>query len=154
MKKAVSLILALVLCLGLCACTAEPKETEPAGVELTLDNYDDYLEINVEDDYHQIEGNRRGLSFIADVTGVSSNYNYDNVTVKVRIHGSYQYVNLVGAVHYWTNEYNLTIEIDTNIAGNGQKESTQCRAPSGCGIAGYADFQYEIIEVSGTVSPV
>ena len=38
MKKVVSLMLALLMCLSLCACGSK-------GITLTLDNYDDYISV-------------------------------------------------------------------------------------------------------------
>ena len=63
MKKATSLLLALILCLSLCACgsgnnvpetTETPTITEPqyTTVEITIDNWQDYFEIVSIDDWH------------------------------------------------------------------------------------------------------
>ena len=60
MKKTISLLLAIILCLSLCACSDGTKA--PAEVELTVDNINEYLAF--EFDYSKVERESKiGLSF-------------------------------------------------------------------------------------------
>ena len=104
MKKAISIMLVLVMCLSLCSCAGETKSNE---IKLTLDNYDDYLDFSayvygtqeketakdywlgayynsgklVENDFYT------GYSGSLSAKVVAPNYNFHNVTVKIRFTG-------------------------------------------------------------------
>jgi len=106
MKKTLSLILALVLCLGLCACGN--TQTMPDGVQLTTENYSDYMKIDASVGYHDfIEGDyiwfgllgssgykQASKVFSTKVGGrictseVAPNYNYKDVKITVKFTGT------------------------------------------------------------------
>ena len=182
MKKALSLILALVLCLGLCACAAEPKETEPAGVELTLDNYTNYLNIDaswyrsIQDEhqyttqFHEVVGEYATKDFVramcakVEVTGASTNFNYNSI----KIVGEYQVSGLAWmAINNSISkdvqgfEVVIPIEIMLNIAGDGSAYA-EFVLPDNLVITSHGSLydtdeeindEFKIIEISGTVSP-
>lgn len=100
MKRAISLILALVLCLGLSGC-------KDSGIELTLDNYDDYLSISagiactnkVEGQYVWYGAYSNGNRFVEtylysslygffESRNLAPNFSYSDVKVTVRYSGT------------------------------------------------------------------
>lgn len=132
MKKLISLILALVMCGSLCACGEKSN-----AIELTLDNYADYLYIwesvrshdqvraqfydeNLQDVhcYDKADG-------YACIEGTSTNYDYCNVEVTLLFVITYQTLdpNEMGWVgHHWVKDHTFSkeITIKCNIGGNGE----------------------------------
>lgn len=183
MKKALSLLLALVLCLGLCfslsACGS--KDIEPTkDIELTLDNYKDYLEIRTYVSYgddvsadtvsfYDMYGKRCGASQAgsyftlgASVEGVSPNFMYGDIVIEVKATGKYVACKPKDAETSIILEdtFTLSINCDLNVSGSGSGESTekytipgQMVAPSML-YAHTSEFTYEIVSISGTITPV
>ena len=70
MKKLISIVLCIVSILSLSACGAD-KETEYERIQLTKDNYSDYININVYvDDYSFIVSEQTDLSKRYDISVV------------------------------------------------------------------------------------
>ena len=102
MKKTISILLVLVTCLSMCACAAETKSN---GIELTLDNYEQYLDVSASayirkeyEGYSFVIGRSGAYDFITDdfgqniygsvsVKGLSQNFNYSNIKIEVEITG-------------------------------------------------------------------
>jgi len=124
MKKIVSLMLALLMCLSLCACTKE------VGEELTLENYEDYLVI---DDNHHLDGEQEygNLSDIVSnfqIKGVSTNHIYKGVEVDFSLKAAY-YVDDDGPnsnyLGYTDKTIDKTITVSCNVAGDGSAINTE-----------------------------
>lgn len=121
MKK---LVCFLLLLLVLCGC---------GGKKLTIDNCEDYLEITgtykadkFPDTYGQPRGFCQGVGGTINVEGASSNYDYEDVVITIRItgigmfdseHNSYGSSTLEG--HGTTREKSIDLPIKLNVAGKG-----------------------------------
>ena len=180
MKRALSLFLALTLCLSLCfglsACGGK-------GTKLTLDNYDDYLKIrpyivlphdiacNSAHSFTAIDGAGCMVedysSYICigvKVEGISENFSYSDITLEVKATGRYMAVdpnNTSTSLKTVTLTQTLSqyIECKLDISGNGTGKSTgKASVPNGLVIPYHSfhsstDFSFEIVKISGTVSP-
>ena len=164
MKKIISLLLALVLCLGLCACSSSSNE-----IELTPDNASKYLNIYVsivKDHSKEVEhdseigwlGNCWDVQCVTK--GASSNFNYNDIYIKAKITITYTRYKDAGYIYNHFDEYDTQtvtryVEITPDIAGNGLVNL----APLDLGDYyatnenGKMQKTVEIIEISGTVSP-
>ena len=181
MKKAVSIILALVMCLSMCACAGGTKTKE---IELTLDNYDDYLKIwpYISLPHDIARSNTRYFdamdgtgcivmdysSYICigvSVKGISDNFSYSDITLEVKATGRYiavdqnQAYNSCHTTVYQNQTFSQYIECKLDIAGDGTGISTgKVRVPGGLVIPYHSahpstDFTFEIVKISGTVTP-
>ena len=181
MKKAISILLVLVMCFGLCACS----ETESDGIKLTLDNYDDYLEF-----YAGVHGTQKketdkdywlgayssGYKFVHDdfytayygsvgTEVVAPNFNFYNVTVKVRFTGKVLTI-LENSDHmspttvYHDIDFEDTFEL--NVGGTVKHKNAKIvNLPTNMLILSQLsdkyngkyniDINWEIVEISGTV---
>lgn len=180
MKKAISLIIVFVLCLGLCACNDN-------STKLTLDNYDDYLNISayvygtqeVETDKNYWFGAYyKGNKFVEDnfysgyygglsTKVVAPNYNFHNVTVKIRFTGKVLTVlensdPYNPTTRYHSIDFEETFEL--NIGGTVKKGvGSTIKLPQNMLILDYGSYNYDhkydiqadwkIVEISGTVTP-
>lgn len=181
MKKAVSFILAIILCLSMCACSAKSNE-----IELTLDNYDDYLKINIALN-HPNDVKPKCKKFIGAngsiytdgsfssylaldvrVEGVSSNFLYSDIVIVVRANGKHLVCDtssgLNGFSAYDTNwhavTFTHTVKCNLDIAGSGKgideekfSVSNNIAFPTAVAAGGYM-FDYEIVSIQGKVTPV
>ena len=126
-KKQMKRIVAALLCMVmvcLVACCSSCSEPEDQGIELTLENYDDYFEV---DGNVKAGSTTRCMSndewvYLCDslkcdlsISG-NSNYEYKDVTIGVRF---YHYQPLVG-----TLVSEETVYINLNLAGNGETTCT------------------------------
>lgn len=165
MKKLLVIFMAAVLCLSLCACnsgnntnSAETTELNDGRIELTLDNYEQYLDVdgwaavNFDDD--------NILDVSGSVKGVSDNFNYYDVTVTLTIRGKYNlssYIRYIGgkidSVHpEQTKTFGRGLEItNVNISGNGSAgiEIENLRSI----VRGSIEVDFEVKSVSGYVVP-
>ncbi len=116
MKKALFLILALVMCLSLCACgsgSGTSENPQNKGTPLTIDNYENYLNVSVsahasKDDTHlpvsvKKHNNGKGMELPngyawelypllyvnTSVNGASTNFNYMDVELTIKVSGEY-----------------------------------------------------------------
>lgn len=98
------------------------------AINLTMDNYKDYFKTQI---------SRSDKTYI-DVRAVSSNFNYEDVEVKVKINGIY---------NNSTNEpYSEIKNVKCNISGNGNEL---------IGNDGdIKDLAFEVLEVKGKIKPV
>jgi len=181
MKKVLAMLLTFAMCLGMCACGGAQKDDD--SIELTIGNYNDYLDINMtianyvdpEDPYayyyptdiKNSHGDIVGygyteVKFGFEVEGVSSNYNYNDVVITGRFNGDYE------GFSFWWDENDDYISIDepfefditvkTNIAGNGDNFyilEMDGNHPKGHYYTSkdYFKCDFEVVEVSGTVTP-
>lgn len=106
MKRTISLILVLVMCLSLCACGGEGA-TKSNEIDLTLDNYTNYMKIRGSvgsADFIEIDSIWFGrysqsyklchtyfatsLSSWISTDDIASNYNYNNVKITIKFTGT------------------------------------------------------------------
>lgn len=189
MKKVISLILALVLCLSLCACgtpgnptevpettvpeTTIPETTAAKGTPLTLDNYDSYLTIKVsayskEDGDHvrfsvqqynfgygmKIPGGYTWylyplLGVNANIKGASSNFNYYDVEVKVKVSVTYESGDPYTGDWKAPETFEKVFTIKCNIGGEGSNGET-------IDLGKYLhddmlEYKWEVVEITGYV---
>lgn len=181
MKKALSLILALVLCLSLCAC----GETKSNEIELTLDNYADYLRIRVyvnggrdlpadNVSFYDMNGKLCSASEVSsyftigcNVEGVSSNFTYSDIVIEVKATGKYIACNRDKKGHFGELESSIanaffthSVVCDLDVSGTGKGSGTEKYIiPDNLVMpemlyAHSKEFECEIISVSGTVKPI
>lgn len=168
MKKALSLILALVLCLSLCAC--DNSDANSDEVKLTLENYSKYLSIKAKvgnpDIFDggvklmhdvPIEGGARSFVYTyfnitLGVEGVSTNFNYNDLSITVRFSGTYKTYD--DAAREWDSGNKLDAELTAkcNIAGEGSA-STKFYPDGGYVLQEKANVGWEVVAISGTVTP-
>ena len=182
MKKVLSLILALLMCLSLCACAGETKSN---AIELTPDNYDDYLKININLNHPKDAGKNKRyvgpkgeiqsdgsfssyLSLDVSVEGVSSHFLYSDIVIVVRAKGSHLICEtsrgLNGFSAYDTDwlpvVFTHKVRCNLDIAGSGKgideekySVSDNIVFPTAFAAGGF-DFDYEIVSIEGKVTPV
>ena len=181
MKKAISIMLVLAIFLGMCACGADTKSNE---IELTLDNYDDYLKIsaytilshdskpNTARYFDAMDGvgcavtdYSSYMSLGVSVKGLSANFLYSDITLEVRATGKFIAVdknNAYNSTHtsvYFNETFSQYIECKLDVSGNGNGQSTGKFSVPGDLVIPYhsfypsTDFSFEIVKISGTVSP-
>lgn len=183
MKKAISILLVLVMCLSMCAC----GETETNEIKLTLDNYDDYLnisagvhgveEVETDKDYW-LGAYYQGYKYVHDkfytaycgsvsTKVVAPNYNFHDVTLKIRFTGKVLAVMENSDPKSPTTMYhNIGFEdtFELNVGGTVKnKEALIIDLPENTLILSQWSDEYngkyniqitwEIVEISGTVSP-
>ena len=175
MKKAISILLVLVLCLSMCACGGTSKE-----IKLTTENIEDYLDFEFamysDGDYEKIiyhvwrpdknsyyQTSQLGTRAVCllKVAGVSQNYNYSDISVTIRITGKYAALKKSdvsnggwGKYQYEYFTYNTpTIQLDLNVSGIGESKFYY-QIPNNLYAYGLFEYDYEIIEVTGTIAPL
>ena len=123
MKRIIALVLIIAMCFPLGACSIVFNKTK-----LTLDNFDKYLKIN-----YVCEGtgdsvtDRNSIVCFPEiligfsVAGASPNFNYNDIVIEIEFSGTY------GAFEKYlynpepvNNTFNITITVETDIAGNGE----------------------------------
>lgn len=171
MKKLLSMLLICTMMFCLAAC-GKSKD-----IELTLDNYDDYLKIEVNsyaygDMYGVSEGVKvsdttYALMFYGDINGnayvkgASTNFNYNDVKIKVKLSGEYESYKfdtyMLGSFAESENgTYEMIFELDTNISGDSEQFNVEYALPDGYVTHNHLLYNtnVEVIEISGTVTPV
>ena len=155
MKKLIALLLALVMCLSLCACGGKSNE-----VELTSENYATYLNISSSHSHTgtatimMIDGGKSPVCYpeasgVIKVVGVSSNYDYNNLVIKVKATATYDtYTGSIDSKRTGTSTDEVTISCD--IAGNGSESFTIFNDTS-CKVDVYSiNIDWEVVSISGT----
>lgn len=178
MKRIIALVLAAIFCLlTFCAC-GEKKEDDKGDsnkIQLTTENYKTYLDVNVEvvgggKDYPNMFDSDpicySAIDAIATVKGASSNYNYENVVITIKVSGEYEHMSGLSAYDWPSTDGKKPINMEdivitTNIAGNGEGRSSMNVVDN---FDGYGDYdvarmdwtypKYEVVSVSGYVVPV
>lgn len=160
MKRAISILLVLVMCLSMSICLNGCA----GGTKLSLSNYKTYMSINIHDKYISkgvqvgYWGNQTRnthLYFEVLSSGESANHNYNNVKIKIRIYGSYGLADLksISDSPDETKSFEIFVTLEPNISGltvggvDSQKISGDGKAIVSC------NFQYEVVSISGTVTP-
>ena len=159
MKKALSLLLALVLCLSLCAC----EKSNSNHIVLTKDNIETYF--NIRAGVSEIYGLAEDYEVYASLEGVSDNFNYENISVTFKIRRNARCFKSTpdsslppAQWTQWDHEipYEAELTVTTNIAGEGQTAYKFMEKEITCSEHNQsAEFQrntlssWEIIAVSG-----
>lgn len=156
------------------------KEYDSLGIKLTKDNYEKYLNISCsqtlkgELDYGEVMGASHigssvytAIDISLSVSAKSQNYDYNDVIVEVKITGYYVPLtanvvrrigwNLTMEEYYYDNmnPIDITLTATTDIVGSGEDVKTielqdeQFLLDNSVEISGY-----EIVSVSGTMTPV
>ena len=159
MKKAISILLVFIMTLSICMSL-----TACGGTKLTLDNYENYLTLDVSISYKQKSvsvgywGMRDRTTHICGSVssqGVSQNFNYNDVKIKVRIYGTYGLTTLASTTYDAKSyhEFETFVEISPNISGT-TPEQIEGEKISGNGQAIVdVSYEYEIVSISGTITP-
>ncbi len=159
MKKALSLLLALVMCLSLAACG--DNETE-----LTLENYTNYLNISAiplftgKDWLMKPSGSPNSITcnskaeYQMTATGASSNYDYNNVVVTVKVTAIYNTFSGFEKTENVEVSKELTITCDIGGSGTGQVVIFEGREQSYQIEKNSLDVSWEVVSVSGTVARI
>lgn len=177
MKRALSLFLALTLCLPLCFSLSACGDK---NIKLTLDNYKDYFEIStyvvpgkdvpansfVFDDMNgkgcYAEHLSTYLAVGASVNGVSDKFTYSDIVVTVRVTGKFLMCTLDSNPRKYSVpavDFTLKVNCDLNVSGKGSGVSTEkYELPKnwvypGMLFATTTEFTYEIVSVSGSITP-
>ena len=153
---------------------ASTSNKNPNEIELTLDNYSKYLKIgawisnpsSTEGVNVQAFNSGNGIRYdggntyylfkyfyhSVTVKGVSSNFNYNDIVITIRFTGTYKTVTL--NTNEWTDggEVNTEVTIECNIAGNGSMRD-KLEGNGGYMHAEMSNIKYEIVAISGTVTP-
>ena len=173
-KRAITLTLVLVLVSVCCGCgtsTSKPDPT-PVGIPITMDNYKKYIEvsgISIENfgtkstihnylDKKETEfSGYEQIRFEAKISGVSTNFVYNDIKVTFRFEGSYDDYELF---IFDSDDVSLDIPfsfditIDANVAGGGSEffilETSTGRYTS----RDFFNSKANIVDVSGYVTPV
>ena len=167
MKKALSLFLALVLCLSLCACGTK-EEQKSDEIVLTAENLETY--IKVEQQYIQPVDtmsymDASELTIGVEINGTSTNFNYNDVSVTYKVSDTWECygisVNEGLATPCGREQYaEFTITVKADISGYGVARDTYPASEFACedhndAVNGLgSDYSWEIISVTGTLTPV
>lgn len=151
MKKIITLLITLFMCISLCSCGAN-------SISLTLDNYADYLDVSgsytMGGSPHKDKQHGTLYPEIItniDVEGVSSNYIYNNVEVLAKISGTYTEFPSPSEYYRGTEtDFDKTFSIKCNKAGNGSDNSSTKVSDYTGKI--YTDLSFDIISVSGSIT--
>ncbi len=172
-KKSMVILSVLILTLSILSGCGKSKD-----IELTLDNYEQYLNVsgstgttwdftsghayNVQhrDGLKRTDG---GTSFYIyrqilptfTVEGVSTNYNYNDIQITIRIYGDYTIYDAREVTVADTCSVDKEIVIDKiNVAGEGRYDEV-IELPEETGtIDDYVNLNWEVVGISGTVTPV
>ena len=168
MKKALSLMLALVMCLSLCACGNSGGSSDE--VTLTMENYSKYLSIDAavftpssSDAAVNLPNPAKFGDVITstvykyfnlrlNVEGVSTNFNYHDVSVTVRFFGKYQIYNRTAESYSIGNTLLAELTAECNIAGDGSS-LTEFYPDHGFVFERQPNVDWEIVAVSGSITP-
>lgn len=172
MKKIVALVLILVFMLSLVACggtTATEPTSVDNGIELTIDNYQKYFEIEYrtalsEKDSVYVTQTHKGSDgftigelypnayLYMSVKAVSNNYNYEDVVFVVKSTAKAEcYSGDNPLISEGYIDYELECKVECNVAGNGENTVYYTLPKLGYKIH---DQQYELVSVSGKLTPV
>ncbi len=163
MKKVTALALLLISLLALCSCGG-------SGTKLTKDNFTTYFKIDtgikgIGEPARASNGAYfayNTMKIVCNVNAISSNYNYSNVTVKIKLKGHYDYFDAAETYYAMKKvfidpsvNFEETLTINVDISGKGESNTNEFTMPDGKLITpGASDCftcDYEILSVTGTV---
>lgn len=148
MKKVLSVFLVIVMCFALAGCGEK-------NIQLTTSNYKDYLVLDLNYglggssyDIPSVGTVYNALSPNFKIYAASSNFIYNNVSVEIRVYGTFEAYSLIGS---YDKDFDETITIDCNVGGSGSYTSL-------LGLDGSTNMRslnlaYEVVYVYGSVTP-
>ena len=155
-KKLIAVCLTLVLSMSLFACSSnnsnDTSETKDNSIQLTIDNYKDYL--NVSGKVLPVDENANDYDNQAyaqiEVKGASTNFVYKDVTVEAKVTLNYEDLE---SEQYKSASKNVTVKC--NVAGDGSNtevidlgEDVETYVTDDH----YTTSSYEIVKVTGSVT--
>ena len=167
MKRIFIALLSLVMIFAFLSGCGKQKT-----VELTLDNYEQYLNISTEysiagntnlfyNVFPEQENNAWGdkIEYTIRVEGASANFNYNDVEVKFNVSGKYKpYVFRGNGAGEWScypeESILFDVTLKTNIAGDSDiyEKSVPVGVEGGYTNIGLVDTSIEVVSVSGTIT--
>ena len=175
MKKFLLILLALTMCISMCACGGdndpidETTYIDDGSIELTLENYKQFLRTSFiasvdGDSYQGYASNglpltwKDGVTYSMRVEGLSTNFNYMDVVVVAKITINANVVPFWGDGAWQSFSIDSDLEVTTDIAGNGNNRMFEKAGKTDYGASLLVDYSsleydYEIISVKGKVVP-
>ena len=159
MKKALSLILALVMCLSLCACGGNKTE-------LTLENCATYLKIGTTTLFtgkdwlmkpsgasNSIQCNSKAECKVS-VSVASPNYDFINTVITIKVSGTYDTFRGFEKAEDVAFSEEITITCDIGGSGTGNVVVFEGIDTEYQIIENSLEYEYEVISISGTAARV
>lgn len=152
----VAIVIVILAVVGIIALTGNRK------IKLTMENYSNYLNVEITSAgtgtpfIHRYESKYMGMGTFypegqlqVNIEGVSNNFNYENIVVKVKFDSDYSVFDINEEMR--KEHITETVIVDNcNIAGNGRNYKN-------FKINGYTSstpfIKGEVVSVSGTVTP-
>ena len=180
MKKVLPMLSVILMIMLLSSCSF--FGFQKPGTELTLENYEKYLNVEVN---RKLTGGLNlgevvygrtlagqtvytGIEYDVTVSGKTSNYDYEDVVVTVKIANSY--ISAPANKNYFSfienalkdtekaNEYftpiDLTLIIETDIVGNGSKSDSINVQDGNCITDYLITGGFEVADIAGRIVPV
>lgn len=165
-KNLLLVVLFMFFLIGITGCGNDNS------IKLTKDNYEKYLNVKVgcyTNDFesaYRIKGVKLTDTYTATmlyssitgnltVQGASTNFNYNDVKVVIRIFGTYKAFDKEGDYKDTvTKNFEMTLESTPNISGNDKTIIEHFDLDNNLLTHEYLlDYDYEIVEITGSVTP-
>ena len=166
MKKLLALILAAALALSLVACGGGNEQSNSNEIELTLENYATHLNVGASPQFtgkdwlmqpygepNSILCNSK-MEIVAETSGTSSNYDFVDTVVTVRVSGTYDTLSVIEKEDDVAFSKDITITCDIGGGGwvtvdvfTGIDEAYQI-------IENSIEYKTEVISISGSVAHI
>lgn len=157
-KKLIAVCLTLVLSMSLFACSSnnsnDTSETKDNSIQLTTDNYKDYLNVSgklLPPDGESTLSDTQVYAQI-DVKGASTNFVYKNVTVEAKV--TFDYQDQEHSSREWQS-VSGNVTVMCNVAGDGSNTEVIDLVEDTEGYVNddrFSKSSYEIINVTGSVT--
>lgn len=168
MKKLILLVLSLAMVVSLCACGSGNNDEKGNSneTELTLENYTTYLNLGSTtfftgkdwlmkpaDAPNSISCNSKAECEV-DVSGASSNYDYVNVVLTVKVSGTYDTFKGFEKTEDVAFSEEVVITCDIGGSGTGRIVAFEGIEKSYQIIENSIDYELEVVSISGSVNRV
>lgn len=165
MKKIIKyLMLIIFTMISMTGCGLSKK------IYLNMNNYEKYLKINTNvynailDDQVYVGSIEIGNGYSTfymyksyrgwlSIKGVSQNFNYNDVKIKVKISGDYKYYKIGDYKNPDSDSFEMTLEASTDIAGNSKDAYEDRYLGENVTHENLINYKVEVISVSGYVTP-
>lgn len=164
-KKIKFLVLIIFTMVSMTGCGLSKK------IYLDMNNYSKYIKVNanvycqtlddrvyvgsleVADGYYALYLYKTFKGSLS-LEGLSQNFNYNNVKVKVKINGNYKSYKVGDYKNPESNNFEMILEADTDIAGNSEEVNEYKNIDGNVTHDQLIKYDVEVISVSGYVTPV
>lgn len=166
MKKLILLVLSLAMLVCLCACGSGNEKGNSNETELTLENYATYLNLGSTtlftgkdwlmkpaDAPNSISCNSKAECKV-DVSGASSNYDYVNVVLTVKVSGTYDTFSGFDKTEDVAFSEEVVITCDIGGSGSGRVVAFEGIEKSYQIIENSIEYELEVISISGTANRI